>query len=131
MLFKQYGWRYNNHKKKKKKKIKQDLRYLDKHKVIISDKQKYSIAADFDMLTRLIILENVDYTLIDSILVRMRTGGLSNSGLRSLILGTKEICASLRENGIYSNFLMVLVRMPFKFITQTVKISSLFGKHPR
>jgi glycosyltransferase involved in cell wall biosynthesis len=94
-------------------------------------KQKYSIAADFDMLTRLIILENVGYTLIDSILVRMRTGGLSNSGLRSLILGTKEICASLRENGIYSNFLMVLIRIPFKFITQTVKVSSLFWKHPR
>jgi len=92
-------------------------------------KQKYSIAADFDMLTRLFILENVEYILIDSILVRMRTGGLSNSGLRSLILGTKEIRASLRENGIYSNLLMVLVRMPFKFITQTVKTSLLLRKY--
>jgi glycosyltransferase involved in cell wall biosynthesis len=92
-------------------------------------KQKYSIAADFDMLTRLFILENVEYILTDSIMVRMRTGGLSNSGLKSLILGTKEIRASLKENGVYSNFLMVLVRIPFKFITQTLKISWLLPKY--
>jgi len=87
--------------------------------------QEYRIAADFDFLTRLFTLENVKYILTDSIFVRMRTGGLSNSGLKSMILITKEICASLRGNRVYSNFLMVLVRAPFKFLTQSVKITFL------
>lgn len=82
--------------------------------------QKYSIAADFDMLTRLIILEKLKYVMIDTILVRMRIGGLSNSGFGSLILGTREIYSSLKNNGIYSNLLLVLIRLPFKYITQRV-----------
>ena len=81
-------------------------------------KQKYSIAADFEMIVRLLFIKKVKYILIDSVFVRMRTGGLSNSNGRSLFLGTKEINLALRDNGIYSNILMVLFRLPFKFFTQ-------------
>ncbi len=89
-------------------------------------KQKYSIAADFDLLTRLLVLEKVNYRMVDSTFVTMRTGGLSNSGLSSLAMGTRQILDSLRENGIYSNYLLVLLRMPYKYITQSLRISRVF-----
>ncbi|MDB9772167.1 glycosyltransferase [Alphaproteobacteria bacterium] len=93
-------------------------------------KQKYGIAADFDLLTRLFILERVKYFLTVSVFVRMRTGGLSNGGWKSLVRGTQEIRGSLKENGVYTNLFMVMVRLPFKFLTQTVKRLPFLNSRP-
>lgn len=80
----------------------------------------YKIAADFDFLTRLLLVEGAKYHLSQKIWVRMRTGGASTSGLKSNWVSTQELGRSLKENGIYSNFLMLFLRLPFKFFTQIV-----------
>jgi len=74
----------------------------------------YKIGADFDMFVRTLIVNHFDYIKLDETLVRMRIGGVSSSGLNSYLVSTKEIVRSLKENKVYSNLLMVLVRLPIK-----------------
>ncbi|MFT6989333.1 MAG: glycosyltransferase involved in cell wall biosynthesis [Paraglaciecola sp.] len=75
----------------------------------------YKIAADFDMFIRVLVKHKFKYTKIDKTLVRMRLGGASTSGFKSYWVSTKEIARSLNENGVYSNFWFVFLRLPIKF----------------
>ena len=50
----------------------------------------------------------------------MRTGGLSTSGFKSYIRTSKEILKALKKNNIYSNYLFVLLRLPFKQIKKWI-----------
>lgn len=74
----------------------------------------YKSAADFDMFVRMLLLYKLPYTKLNKTLVRMRMGGVSTSGIKSYITTTKEILKSLNENRVYSNILMVLMRLPIK-----------------
>lgn len=76
----------------------------------------YKIAADFDMFVRMLLVLQLHYVVLDKVLVRMRVGGVSTSGLASYMMSTKEMVRSLKENNIYSNVLMVLLRLPVKLI---------------
>jgi len=78
----------------------------------------YKIAADFDFLTRLLLLDGAKYKISGRTWVRMRTGGASTSGIKSNLICTKEMRRSLKENGIYSNWLFLLLRLPVKYIKQ-------------
>jgi hypothetical protein len=46
----------------------------------------------------------------------MRLGGISTSGLRSYLVTSNEVLRSLKENNIYSNIVMVLMRLPIKML---------------
>lgn len=78
-------------------------------------KLDYKIAADFDMFVRMLVCDKFKYKKLDKILVRMRIGGVSTSGIKSYWLSSKEILHSLNENGVYSNVLLVFLRLPIKF----------------
>ncbi len=75
----------------------------------------YTIAADFDMFVRMLVVARLPYVKLNKTLVRMRVGGVSTSGIKSYAISTKEILRSLKENNIYSNSLAVLIRLPIKF----------------
>ncbi|PHR50808.1 glycosyltransferase family 2 protein [Cycloclasticus sp.] len=75
----------------------------------------YQIAADFDMFVRMLVGHKCRYVKLDKTLVRMRMGGVSTSGLKSYWISTKEMMRSLEENGVYSNFVFIFVRLPVKF----------------
>jgi len=78
----------------------------------------YKIAADFDLLTRLLLVDRARYQIANKTWVRMRTGGASTNGLKSNLISTKEILRSLKENGIYSNAFFLLLRLPIKYFKQ-------------
>lgn len=78
----------------------------------------FKIAADFDFFCRAFIKERVTYKTLDKIVVRMREGGVSTSGVRSYYTSTREMLRALRQNTIYSNLIMVLVRLPMKYFRQ-------------
>lgn len=78
-------------------------------------KNNYKIAADFEFFVRAFLVRKCKYTKINKTLVRMREGGVSTSGLKSHWVITKEELKALHENGIYSNYLFVLLRLPIKF----------------
>lgn len=88
-------------------------------------KQGYKIAADFDFLIRLLLIDGAKYKITHKTLVRMRTGGTSTSGLKSVITITQEMKRSLRENNTYTNLLMLLCRLPYKLVTHVLRKSEV------
>lgn len=78
----------------------------------------YKIAADFDFLVRLLLLDGARYRITNKHWVRMRTGGASTAGLKSNLVSTREMLRSLRENKVFSSTPMLLLRLPIKFFRQ-------------
>lgn len=77
-------------------------------------KTNYKIAADFEMLTRLLIGQKLSWSFIDKITVTMRSGGLSNSGLMTRIKLNGEIIRACKENGLYTNWFFLLLKLPIR-----------------
>ena len=74
----------------------------------------YKIAADFDIFVRMLLVHKLSFAKLNRTLVRMRVGGVSTSGGNSYIVSTKEMLRSLNENQVYSNILIILMRLPVK-----------------
>ncbi len=77
-------------------------------------KVDYKIAADYEILIRMFLVNKVKYLKLDKTLVKMRTGGVSTSGINSHVVISEEILRGLKENGVYANLFMVLCRLPIK-----------------
>jgi glycosyltransferase involved in cell wall biosynthesis len=77
---------------------------------------KYKISADYEMFVRLLLVHKLKFVRLDKILVRMRAGGVSTSGVKSSLHLNKEIVQACRRNGVYTNLLMVLSKIPFKLL---------------
>ena len=74
------------------------------------------IAADYDMFVRWLLVAGLKWKYLDKVIVRMRAGGVSTSGLKSSIRLNREIVRACRDNGIYTNLLFVLSKIPFKLL---------------
>jgi glycosyltransferase involved in cell wall biosynthesis len=77
---------------------------------------KYKIAADYEMLIRWLVVHEVTYSRIDRVLVRMRQGGVSTAGISSNFRLNREIVEACVSNGIYTNFALLLLKIPFKLL---------------
>ena len=80
----------------------------------------FKSAGDFEFLLRIYLNKEIKISYFDKVLVYMRTGGLSTSGFKSYIRTSKEILKALKKNNIYSNYLFVLLRLPFKQIKKWI-----------
>lgn len=76
----------------------------------------YRISADYERFVRWLLVEKLSYSRINRVLVRMRQGGASNAGLRSNWILNREIVKACRDNGIYTNELFLLAKIPFKLL---------------
>lgn len=76
----------------------------------------YDIAADYEMFVRLLLLAKLNFRQVNQVLVRMRAGGVSTSGVRSSIKLNSEIVRACRSNGLYTNLVLVLSKMPLKLL---------------
>ena len=74
----------------------------------------YQIAADYEMLIRILAIQRARYAYLPKPVVRMRAGGASTSGLSRNWILNQEIVRACKENGIYSNMAMLLLKLPFK-----------------
>ncbi len=79
-------------------------------------KTDYKIAADYELLTRFLAKNKISYSYIKEPIVKMRIGGASTSGIKSNYILNKEIIRACKENGIYTNLLMVLSKYPKKIL---------------
>lgn len=77
-------------------------------------KTDYQIAADYEMLIRILAVKKVPYSYVPKPVVRMRTGGASTAGLSRNWILNSEIVRACKENGIYSNMAMLLLKIPAK-----------------
>lgn len=79
-------------------------------------KTDYKIAADYELLVRFLSKYQISYFYLKMPLVKMRLGGVSTMNLRSTFILNKEILRACSENGIYSNWFMVLSKYPKKLL---------------
>jgi glycosyltransferase involved in cell wall biosynthesis len=74
------------------------------------------ISSDYEVFVKAFLVHRLKYARIDQVLVRMRAGGLSTSGLGSSLRLNREIVTACRRNGIYTNLPLVLLKTPFKLM---------------
>ena len=74
----------------------------------------YQIAADYEMLIRMLAIQKASYAYLPKPIVRMRSGGASTAGISRNWILNKEIVRACRDNGIYSNMGMLLFKIPAK-----------------
>lgn len=80
----------------------------------------YRIAADFEMLVRLLLKHRISWQFIDETTVKMRSGGLSNSGIRAKWIISREIVRACVGNGLYTNMLLLALKLPIRLLERVL-----------
>lgn len=78
--------------------------------------ENYKIAADFELLLRFIFIHKINVHYLPFDFVTMRIGGVSTSGINSHITIFKEHTKALRDNNVYSNFILLFLRYFSKIV---------------
>lgn len=74
----------------------------------------YKIAADYEMLIRLLLIAKVTYTYISKPLIKMRLGGASSANLIRVWTLNCEIVHACKRNGIWTTLPLLLLKFPKK-----------------
>ena len=83
--------------------------------------KNYKIAGDFDFLIRVFYGRKINWTYMNRITVKMRSGGKSNSGLSNKILIAKEIHKSLNMNNIFTLYFFQVGRYLIRLMELLIK----------
>lgn len=83
-------------------------------------KTDYKLGSDFEMMVRLFHIYRIHYKYIPMDFVTMRTGGASTKDIKSRWKLLKEDARACRENGIYTNPLIISLKYLYK-ITEFLK----------
>lgn len=70
----------------------------------------YKIAADYELLIRFLYTHKLKYKYLHFDVMKMRTGGKSTASWRSNVTLNKEIVRACKENGIYTNMLILSLK---------------------
>lgn len=84
-------------------------------------KLDYKIAADYELLIRFLLKGKLRWKYLPIVTTKMRMGGASTSGLKSLVILNDEIIKGCNENDVYTNKLMVYSKYlfkPFEFLVK-------------
>ena len=74
----------------------------------------YRIAADYEMMVRLFIVNKIKGVYLPMDFVTMRLGGISTKNIRSRMVLIREDVRACRENGVYTNVAMVCTKFVYK-----------------
>ncbi|MBP1676319.1 MAG: glycosyl transferase family 2 [Bacteroidetes bacterium] len=77
-------------------------------------KTDYKIAADYELLIRFLYKMKIKCVYIPIDVMKMRTGGTSQFSLRNTYLLNKEIIRACKENGIYTNLIILYLKYIIK-----------------
>jgi glycosyltransferase involved in cell wall biosynthesis len=73
-------------------------------------KINYKIAADYELLIRYLFINKINVKYTDMITTKMRMGGISTSGFKSVLLLNKEILRACKENHISTNYFKLYLK---------------------
>lgn len=73
----------------------------------------FRVASDFELMLRF-LLAGIVISRCPLILVKMREGGISNTGLKWIVHQNFEILRACRENKFYTNIVFLSFKIPFK-----------------
>jgi len=76
----------------------------------------YRIAADFEMLVRMLLKHRISWEFIDETTVKMRSGGLSSRGLKSNWVVNREIVRACKQNGLHTNMFLLALKLPIRLL---------------
>lgn len=76
----------------------------------------YKVAGDFDFLVRVFYKREINWSYLNQITVKMRYGGVSNTGFKSKKLINYEINRSLKSNNIRTLYILQLFRYLIRLI---------------
>ena len=76
----------------------------------------YTISSDYEIFVRWLMVNKASWKHIPGKLISMRVGGASTASLRSSLRLNLEIVKACKENGIYTNIVLVLLKIPFKLM---------------
>ena len=79
-------------------------------------KTDYKIAADYELLVRFLYKYKLTYFYLQEVIIKMRMGGASTSGLKSNLILNQEIIRACSENGIKTSMVKVLSKYPQKLM---------------
>ena len=77
-------------------------------------KTDYKIGSDYEMMVRLFLKNHIKAKYLPLDFVTMRTGGASTRNVKSRIQLIKDDVRGCRENGVYSNSLMISIKFLYK-----------------
>lgn len=78
---------------------------------------KFRLAADYDLMLRILKKYNISTLYIQRLMVRMRLGGATNKSINNIIKGNKEIIKSWEVNG----FKIPLKLMPLRVLRRLMQ----------
>lgn len=70
----------------------------------------FPIAADYELMLRLLFKERVRVRYLDRVLVRMALGGASNGSIPSIIRANQEVARAWRRNDLNGGFLVPFLK---------------------
>jgi len=73
------------------------------------------IASDFELILRF-VNKGYKYSYLPLTMVDMKIGGISTKGFNSTLTIIKEIYFSCKINGLYTNYLFLILKYPFKIL---------------
>lgn len=76
----------------------------------------YKVAADFENLLRMIFVNRIKTHYVYRDFVTMRVGGASSSGMASHKQINRDHMRAFKENGVYSNYLLISLRYVYKLV---------------
>ena len=89
----------------------------------------YKVAADFDQLFRMLYIHRIRARYIDMDFVTMRTGGASNSGLKSHLQIVRDHAKAIRSYGCQVSYTLFSIRYIYKSMEVICsRIKYLFGQ---
>ncbi len=92
--------------------------------------EDFKIAADFELFLRFLFIHKIKFKILNDIIVRMRSGGISGKNIYSYWISTIEILKSFKINNLNSNIFFIIMRIPVKinqlFFFDTKKINKKF-----
>lgn len=77
---------------------------------------EYPIAADFDLMVRMLRSPNADIEVYRYPIVNMKLGGESNSSLKNILQGNREIRNSLKSQGLKVTYWYTIKRLLSKIL---------------
>ena len=77
-------------------------------------KTDYKIGSDYEMMVRLFLVHKIKSQYLQKDFVTMRTGGASTRNIQSRLQLIKDDVRGCRENGIYTNSLMISMKFLYK-----------------
>lgn len=80
----------------------------------------YRVAADFELMARF-FKRGANLKRFSRVMVKMREGGISSTGIWWRIHQNMEIVRACKENGIYTNLSLISLKLPFKLLSYVRK----------